>query len=107
MTEARLLTYHSDRAVRNTARVKYHASDLSLRLLRNGFLVKIRVNSCDSWLSRIEFLHALGRDEILIRLSAADDFIRAAIHQHLRQARAVVVVAAHREPVRAGGENRQ
>src|SRR5688500_4540639 len=52
-------------------------------------------------------LGPLERDQVFQRLALADDLKGRAVHENLRHARAVVVVAAHREAVRAGGEDGQ
>ena len=47
------------------------------------------------------------REEVFVSLSRADDAPLGALDQHLRRSRAGVVLAAHGEAVRPGGEHRQ
>src|SRR3989442_281299 len=51
--------------------------------------------------------HSLRGYEVLVRLTAADDFPGGAIDEHFRGAGAVVGVAAHGEAVGGGGEDGQ
>src|ERR1043166_5578103 len=49
----------------------------------------------------------LGPDQVLIRLTTANQLMIATVHQHFRGTRPAIVVRCHRHAVRAGTEYRQ
>src|SRR5262245_16810500 len=68
-------------------------------------LMCVLVVHASHYRKRGRMLQPLEPDQILQRLALADDRVAAAVHEHLRYAGAVVVIAAHRKAIRTGGED--